>query len=278
MSVLADSRAAPARLDLIGELHRREPRFAAMGLIMLMLVLPTAFAALVDIRTVGGVGVWVKPLKFQGSLAAYLLTLAWFAAFLPAGVREARSYRVFSSLVVVLVGLEMLWLMGASVLGVPSHFNRDGGFLEIIYPLMGLFAIGLTSATLVYGVLIGRDRQSPLSPALRASLSLGLVLTFVLTVLAAGFLAGGQGHFVGEAGSAARTVPVLGWARDGGDLRVAHFFATHAMQIVPAFGLAATVLLPPARAVVAVRVFAVAFAAVTGLVLVQAVRGMPFIA
>jgi len=277
MSALVASRAAPAGFDLIGELRRREPRFAAMGLIMLMLALPTAFAALVDTRMVGGVGVWIKPLKFQASLAAYLLTLAWFAAFLPVGVRESRWYRRYASVVVALVGAEMLWLMGASVFGVASHFNRDGGFLEAIYPVMGLFAIGLSSATLVYGVLIGRDARSPLAPAFRASLSLGLVLTFVLTVLAAGFLAGGQGHFVGEAAAAAREVPVLGWARDGGDLRVAHFFATHAMHVIPAFGLAAALLLPGRRGVLAVRLFAVAFAAFTGFVLVQATRGLPLI-
>ncbi|MDN2580547.1 hypothetical protein [Aquibium sp. ELW1220] len=277
MSALVASRAETASFDLMAELHRREPRFAAMGLIMLMLALPTAFAALVDVRTVGGVNVWIKPLKFQASLAAYLLTLAWFAAFLPAGVRETRLYRLHASVVVALVGLEMLWLMGASTLGVPSHFNRDGGFFETVYPLMGLFAIGLTSATLVYGVLIGRDRHSPLSPAFRASLSLGLVLTFALTVLAASFLAGGQGNFVGEAGSAAHTVPVLGWARDGGDLRVAHFFATHAMHVVPAFGLAAALFLPARQGVLAVWLFAGAFVAFTGLVLFQATQGVPLI-
>ncbi len=277
MSAIAGSRAGSARFDLMGELHRRETRFAAMGLVMLMMMMPTAFAALVDVRTVAGVNVWTKPLKFQASLAAYLLTLAWFAAFLPAGVADARWYRRFSALVVALVGVEMAWLMGASALGVASHFNRDGGFLEIVYPVMGLFAIGLTSATLVYGVLIGRDRRSMLAPAVRSSLSLGLVLTFVLTVLAAGFLAGGQGHFVGEAATAARTLPVLGWARDGGDLRVAHFFATHAMQIIPVFGLMVAVL-PARQGVIAVRVFTTGFVAFTGFLLFQATRGLPFIA
>ncbi|MFN3547712.1 MAG: hypothetical protein ACK4U0_09500 [Mesorhizobium sp.] len=276
MSALVASRPIPASVDIIGELRRREPRFAAMGLIMLLLVLPTAFAALVDVRTVAGINPWIKPLKFQASLAAYLLTLAWFAAWLPTGVTGTRWYSRYSAMVVALIGAEVLWLMSASAYGVPSHFNAEPA-MQAIYRLMGLFAIGLTSATLVYGVLIGRDRRSMLSPAFRSSLSLGLVLTFVLTVLAAGFLAGGQGHFVGEAdASATRTLPVLGWARDGGDLRVAHFFATHAMQIIPAFGLIAA-LLPPRQGVLSVRLFAVAFVGFTAFVLFQAAVGAPFI-
>jgi hypothetical protein len=276
MTAVAAVRSAASPLDIIAEFYRREPRFAAMGVMMILLLLPTGFAALIDPREIGGESVWTKPLKFQLSLAAYLLTLAWFAAWLPAQTAGRRWYRPYSIAVVVMVALEVVWLMGAAANGVPSHFNRGGGVLETIYPVMGLIAIGLTSATLTFGVLIGRDRESRLAPVLREAVSLGLVLTFVLTVLAAGFLAVGTGHFVGETAASARSVPFLGWARDGGDLRVAHFFATHAMHIIPVAGLAALAL--PARSgLIAVRLFCVAFVVFVAGLLIQASRGIPFI-
>ena len=50
------------------------------------------------------------------------------------------------------------------------------------------------------------------------------------------------GHWVGGTATDAGGLPIVGWVRDGGDLRVAHFFALHAIQLIPLFGagLAAT--------------------------------------
>ena len=63
------------------------------------------------------------------------------------------------------------------------------------------------------------------------------MLTFVLTVPIAGTLAQMPGHFVGTPVTGA-AVPVFGWSREVGDLRTAHFLATHAMHFLPLAGLA----------------------------------------
>ena len=55
-------------------------------------------------------------------------------------------------------------------------------------PSMGVLAVMLTSATLVYGIAIWRNRATGLPPALHLAIALGLVLTFVLTVPVAGTL------------------------------------------------------------------------------------------
>src|SRR5262249_17865462 len=78
--------------------------------------------------------------------------------------------------------------------------------------------------------------EQPPDPAFRLSVGLGLVLTFFLTVAVAGYMVNNGGHFVGSQSTVAPGAPLMGWARDRGDLRVAHFFATHAMHFVPAFG------------------------------------------
>ena len=70
----------------------------------------------------------------------------------------------------------------------------------------------------------------------------------------------------------------MGWARDGGDLRVAHFFATHAMHFIPAFGFIASLLLPASQGRLAVSGFAGLLAALVGYAFVKALSGQPFLA
>ena len=262
--------------DIAREFWRREPLFTAAALLLLVLAVPTAVAGLLDERTLAAQSVWSKPLKFEASLSIYLLTLAWFAGYLPEGTTGRRWYRVYSALVVFMIAIEMVWLMGAAAAGAPSHFNREGGLLEAVYPLMGVFAVGLTSATLVYGRLIARDGDAGLGPAFRSAVSIGLTLTFFLTIATAGYLASGEGHLVGREATDARGVPLLGWATSGGDLRVAHFFATHAMHFIPGFGLLCT-LLAPNWGVLAVRLFSATYAVFVGAVLFQAAMGSPFL-
>ena len=57
-------------------------------------------------------------------------------------------------------------------------------------------------------------------------------------------LAQGTGHWVGGVPTDAGGLPLFGWSRTGGDLRVPHFFATHVMQALPLLGLAADRLAP----------------------------------
>lgn len=264
-------RSAPQ--NLVAECFRREPLFAATGMLMLALMAPTLFAMAVDQRTLADLNVWVKPLKFQAALAVYFLTLAFYAGFLPAGTTGRRWYRIFSGAVVAATAAEMVWLMGAAANGVASHFNQTNAFMAMAYPIMGGLAVLLTSAALVLGVLIGRGRDAALPPAMRQSLALGLVLTFVLTVVAAGTMSSMGSHAVGGNTSDLEALPVTGWARDGGDLRVAHFFATHAMHFIPAFAL---IGFRRGEGVTAVRLFSSGYAAFVAWCLAEALLGRPF--
>lgn len=257
-------------------LLEREPLFAALGLILLLAMVPTGIAGLLDPRTVGGVNVWVKPLKFEAALGVYLLTLAFFAAWLPQGTLQRRWYVIYAWVVVAAVVLEMIWIGGAAAFGIASHFNASSPFMAAVYPVMGAMAVTLTTATLVYGFQIARS-EAPISPALRASVVSGLVLTFVLTVVVAGYMSAGSSHLVGAApGADVGAMPFFGWAREAGDLRVAHFFATHAMHVLPLAGLASASVFG-GRAQAPVHVASLLYAGFVGFLLLQAVRGEPFL-
>ena len=82
---------------------------------------------------------------------------------------------------------------------------------------------------------MARSGRQGLSPAFRRSVVAGLVLTFALGAGAGIVIAVNGGHWVGGVHSDAGGPPIFGWARDGGDLRVGHFFGIHAMQALPLF-------------------------------------------
>ncbi|MEM8554946.1 MAG: hypothetical protein AAGF71_09010 [Pseudomonadota bacterium] len=208
-----------------------DPTMTTAGLIMLTLLLPMAVAGWLDPRMLDGEGIWVKPMKFSVSIAMFLLTLAAFARHIPEVTRHHWLFRGFALAAALAAVLEILWIGGAATLGVRSHFNESSALAGTIYGIMGLVAILLTSASLVYGLAIWRNANTDLRPAMRLAIVMGLLLTFGLTLLTAGTLAG-RGALIGLPDTGA-VIPILGWSLEVGDLRVSHFFATHLLQIIP---------------------------------------------
>ncbi|MDM8166143.1 hypothetical protein [Roseovarius sp.] len=272
---MSDATALPVR-GLPHGIFTAEPRFAATGLFLGLSLALTVPAMLLDPRLFQGEAIWIKPVKFQVALCVYMLTLAFYARWLPEGVTRRPAYRVFSVVVVAAVLLETLWIGGAAMFGTASHFNTEIPAMAVLYMVMGALAVTLTSASLVYGLAIGRNAAAGLSPALRLSIALGLILTFALTVPVAGTLSAMNGHLVGDPVTGA-ALPLMGWSREVGDLRVAHFFATHAMHFLPLAGLGCAALLSPLAARRAVQVTAGLLVAVTLATFVQALAGLPLL-
>jgi hypothetical protein len=259
---------------LIARLFDDAPALAALTLIIVLGALPLLAAFNLDPRLFQGDSIWLKPLKFHAALAIYLATLVFFARFLPDGLMQSRGWQIYQAIVVVCVVAELLWIGGAAALGTGSHFNVGSPVWAALYPLMGVAAVTLTSLSLVMGVAIWRNAQTGLAPALHLSIALGLVLTFVLTVIVAGAMASGTGHHIGTPVSGAR-VPVMGWSREVGDLRLPHFLATHALHALPVAGLLAARLLPDAPGRLAVWAAGLGFTTLVALTFAQALSGRP---
>jgi len=251
------------------------PGLFRTGTIMALLLVPTLLAAALDPRLLDGHSVWVKPAKFFLSLVPYFWTLAWLVGSLPARALRHPGVRYVVYVTPVLAALEMAWLLGMSAAGLPSHFNRSTPFTAGLYTAAGIGAVGLTLGLLLASVLAARERETGWAPALRGSVLLGGLLTFAGTVFFAGSLGGHGGHAVGGIPGHAG-LPLLGWSTTGGDLRVAHFFATHAIQAIPLVGLVA-VRLPGRAGAVIVTAAAALYAVFTVFTFVQARQGLPFI-
>lgn len=196
---------------------------------LMLLGVPFLLAMALDTREILGINPWIKPTKFAASLALYMLTLSWFAYLIPVRIRESRGFQIYVGVVIACIFAEMIWIGGAAFAGTTSHFNVGSPLMAAAYSAMGVAAVTLTSASLVWGWIIWRNARGRFSRLVAAS----LIMTFVLTLPVAGYMSGHGSHFVGAATSDAGGLWLMGWSREVGDLRVAHFFATHTMQIVP---------------------------------------------
>jgi hypothetical protein len=250
-----------------------DPALLRIGVAVILSLLLTLPALLLDGRMFQGENVWVKPIKFQIALAVYLVTLAVFASFLPKDAATTRRLRWIGVALTLATVAELIWIGGSAMFATASHYNTHP-LLYAIYALMGGLATVLILGSLMMGLSFWSDRDSHLPEALRLSLALGLILTFALTLPAAGTLSAMSGHFIGTPVTGA-VVPVMGWSREVGDLRVAHFLATHALHVVPLIGVAAMGLTSPALACGLVWAGALGYAALTAFAFVQALAGQP---
>jgi hypothetical protein len=174
--------ALPARrgIALGGGFARFEPRLAWGGIAVLTLMAPTLVALLADARTLNGIPIWIKPLKFQASVGVYLLTLAWFVAALPERVQRGR---IVGALVAAALGasaFEIGYITLQAARGLASHYNVGDPFHGAMYTLMGVGAVTLTAVSPAVGALLLRHRPASWSTAFWLSAVIGLGLTFVL--------------------------------------------------------------------------------------------------
>lgn len=213
----------------LAEALRRHRGLTISALLIWAAMLPALMALGLDERTVREVNVWVKPLKFMAAIGLFWLSTAWFIGLLPEAQRRHISVRALTAVAIGAGLFEISYITIQAALGQASHFNISSPFHQTMYTLMGVGAMALTATQPVLAWRIARHGIADVSPVWRASVVLGLVLTFVLGAGAGGLL----GSVQPPSGVG---LPVVGWHLSGGDLRPAHFVGMHAQQFIPFMG------------------------------------------
>ena len=261
------------------------PALAWGGAIMLFASLITLGLSVFDHRLFQGVSVWHKPWKFQISTVLYWWSLTWFISYF--GTTEqfslSRRFIVWMSLIAGL--FEVVYISWQGAFGLASHYNTSSPFYGAMYTAMAVFAVLLTSTSgvLGYTVLRAHSQTYATSVALRHAIGWGLIISSVLGIVTGAILGGrtnSGGHWVGGTTNDALGLMVLNWSRDGGDLRVAHFFALHAMQILPLMAVLFICLTPNMRPNTSKRfiwLLAAGYAGFCIFTLKQALSGSPFL-
>ena len=269
-------------------LPRFPPQVATLAAFALCgaMLLVTLLAYGLDNRMLRDVNIWSKPVKFALSFGLHLATLLWLASLLTHEAQQYLSTRVALLAASVASITEVFYVALQSARGRASHFNFETPFESLMYyGVMGGAALVIVMATFALGVSVLKHPKPSLATGLRLGAGLGAIFCSIATLIVAGALASGRfsgaGPWIGSIRTDAGGLPIVGWSRKVGDLRVPHFFATHLIQILPLVGWLADQLASKTRfslkpGWVVIVVLMLSLLLVTWL-FVQALSGKPFI-
>ena len=276
-----------ARVRRFVETLWRESRpLTATGILMLAALAASLVAMGVDHREILGVPKWLKPVKFAVSTAIYTFTLAWIFTFL-ADRRRLKAIVGWVISVVLVIEVFLIDLQAAR--GVTSHFNVGTAFDAAVFGIMGSAILIAWIAAIALTVALFRHRFD--DEGLGWALRLGMLITIagqatggLMTTPTEAQLAAARTTRITVAG--AHTVgapdggpglPVAGWSREHGDIRVPHFIGLHAVQLLPVGAWLVGSLGSATRRRRAVLLMAASYFALFAILLAQALAGQPLL-
>ena len=265
---------SPHAAGLFEAWRRREQTLAAFALLMVAATVPTLIAMALDVRTFNGINVWIKPFKFQASVAIYLATVAWFWPYIDVATRARGAVRAGVWALCILLVLEIVYITYRAAMAEGSHFNESTPIAAVLYPLMGVAILIAVSIGAWFGVLILRSTEGGISANLRFAIGAGLLAGNILGGVTGALISSRGSHWIGGMQNDAGGLLFFGWSRTGGDPRVAHFIGLHAMQAIPFIGYVVQ-RLAAGRAIIWVSLLL--WTAVTAAVFMQALAGRPLV-
>lgn len=220
---------------MLSELGRWQRENAALAVAVWYHVALLIFAVVAlpfDRRVILGLNPWIKPLKFDVSTLVFLVTMAGILSGIE-GWRRSRT--TIGAGIAVAMMVENTIISMQSLRGVRSHMNYATAADALAFAVMGLF-IALNTALVAWALGLCCTRRLRWPRAVAWGVRLGLLALVAGSLEGVTMVAHGA-HTVGAVDGLAG-LPLLNWSRGHGDLRVAHFFALHALQAMPLQGWA----------------------------------------
>lgn len=249
----------------------RSLRIIASALVLVMI----AWSALDD-RVLAGAYVWAKPLKFSLSFVVLFWTIELVESRLTKGARSSFPFNFILWAMGIAFLSEMTYISYRAAHAEGSHFNISTLFHYLMYIVMAVGAVTLVAGVGALGWIVRRDERSNMTAGLRESIWLGFVVSFAMTLVVAGTLSAQSGPYVGEHSVGSPSIPLLGWSGVAGDLRVPHFLALHAMQVIPILAICFD-LVDESKSVMRIRIATAIYTVLTFIVFGRALLGKPFV-
>jgi hypothetical protein len=218
-------------LDWSAELRRRNEPLFWFGWFNVLLLLIAVILFFADGTFITGVNAWTKPSKFAISITVYSWTFAWLLFYLPE--RKNMIFITWGVICCMLVENSLIFMQAAR--GVRSHFNITTTFDAMIFSTMGIFIL-LNTFIILYTIILFFSNKIQLEAPLLWAWRSGLVL-FFLGGISGGVMSAMLRHTIGM-DDGGQGLPLLNWSTVAGDIRSAHFFTLHGLQIIPLAAIA----------------------------------------
>ena len=253
-------------------------------------LLVSIYGLIIDDRILQYVPIWLKPFKFSVSSVIFIGSILYFLKY----ISNQKFIYLTNKIVSYGLMIELLIIFFQAYRGKMSHFNNQTFEDFILFQIM---AITIVCVWLGFGVYAWKLFKSTEygNDLVFKGIQVGAIITFLTMPFAftmpqpsntqlqeiiknksqIGLVVGS--HTVDEK-DPSQTYPLTGWAKTGGDLRIAHFLGLHALQILPilAFLLTGmTFTISNKKRILSTTGFLYLLLVVV--VLVQALKGIPII-
>lgn len=228
---------------MISKIWKQSRVLTATAGMMLVNLLFALVGLAIDPRMIGGMPAWLKPAKFAISTAIFAASMAWLFQYMPDFGRRARW--VGAGLAGILI-VEVAIIDFQAARGTTSHFNISTVEDSVLWGTMGV-SIGVLWVLSLW-ITIALFRQPFRDSSWGWALRLGMLISLL------GSASGGLmttptieqraqmmrhekpmvvgAHTVG-APDGGPGITGVGWSKEHGDLRIAHFLGLHALQVIP---------------------------------------------
>ncbi len=258
-------------MEFLYKIFERNKTLAYFGVLNFVLALVLILLSFTNSIEVSGINSMFKPSKFALSIGIY----SWTMAFLLYYLENQKTVWFYNISAVICMSFEQIAITVQAFLGQKSHFNIENTFGIILYALMGIFILFLTLHTAVISWKFIKQKKQTIAPTVALAIKIGLVF-FIIFSLFGGYISSQTGHTVGANDEAVGWY-YLSWSKAFGDLRVAHFFGIHSLQLIPALGYLFYKKLDSAKAKKAIWITSIVYFCWIMFTLITALNGKPLI-
>jgi hypothetical protein len=257
------------------ELDANDPVLSRLGW-ALLLVVPVFAVLAMFAPAATAVNPWIKPIKFSMSFSTFASTISLLLMALQIPRWQLTLVRRAIAASVALEILSLAAQAWRSAYHLSGHSLLDTSLAQMTNSMVMVntgivcWMLALFCANRVRTNWIDR----PMVSAIRYS-----IMIFLAGNAIGGYMLARGSHTVGVA-DGGPGLPFVNWSVIGGDLRIAHFVAIHAIQIVPLFAYILAQMapiLPVKHRRMAVGALAIAVSMVVGATFVQAALGRPLL-